>query len=484
MRQPLFKLIAISLCLFTLVPTSLFACDLRVRSLLGQLAPESGTSGLPVGDASYFDPDARTSRLDVLTLYWNGRAGCVEDELVATQDILQGPAYLAAAAMSRTGRIDAAGYSVLEAHHLEALSVPLLLAPENEIYLYKYAQREERNKNAFSPPLEEMYKLLHASGQYSRAVALVERNGPFTSDDVFIKFQLAWAYARLGKDRAAQALWRPLMKYREVRRVHANTLGSRGRFHEAWTLIAGSPAAERGMMMHEYLEVTGDFETVQEHAAWMSTCEKSRLAAMHRQYLRAMELADTGRCEKIFNYVPTARSHKLAQRYTTTHLYEVAAKKGDGLLFRHLARRGGALDGYGHIPTTPAILALVAEGRDEVAREVMQEDGPLEQVSTWTWGEVAYLARPGFSFGAWIDLYLHAKPVPSTDAPLVQLAQSFATQEPAAAIAWFERNSSRLLAWQKRQFIFGLVRGLLDAQYLGSKSEYRPVLHGYRPTSG
>lgn len=484
MRQPLLKLIPVFLCVLALIPVSLFACDSRVRSLLGQLPPESATSGLPIGVASYFDPEARTSRVDVLKLYWYARAGCDEDALVATPQVPKGPAYLAAAAMRRTGRVDAAGYSVLEAHHLESLVVSLLLAPENETYLYKYAQRVGSNKNEFRPPLEEMYKLLHTSRQYSRAVALVERNGPFTSNDDLIKFQLAWAYARLGRNSAAQAIWQPLLKRHQfLRGIHANTLAFSGRFREAWALIADSPRAKRGKMMHEYLEVTGDFEGVRKHVAWMSTCEQARLEAMQRQYLRAMELANTGRCETAYSFVPKAPSHLLAQRYTTTGLYEVAAKKGDGLLFRHLAQRAGARDGYFYIPTTPVIVALVAEGRDEDALGVMQEDGPLEQVRTWTWGEVAYLAGPGFSFESWLDLYLQAKPLPSTDAPLLQLSQSFAAQQPAAALAWFESSSSRLLAWQQRQFIFGVVRGLLGAEYIRSESDYRPVLRGYRSAS-
>lgn len=482
MRQLFLKLL---LYVLVLTPASLFACDSRVHSLLGQLPPESATSGLPVGEASYFDPEAGTSRINLLKLYWYARADCNDDALVAAQQLPQGPAYLAAATMLRTGRIDAAGYAALEAHHLEILVVSLLLAPENETYLYKYAQRVGHDKTAFDPPLEEMYKLLHASRQYGRAVALVEHNGPFSSDDILIKLQLGWAYARLGRHSAAQAIWRPLLKYQELRGIHANTLGFSGRRHEAWTLIAGSPRAKRGKMMHEYLEVTGDFEGVRKHVAWMSTCEQARFEAMQRHYLRAMELADTGRCETIYNYVPTAPSHLLAQRYTTTGLYEVAAKKGDGLLFRHLAQRAGAQDGYGYIPTTPVIVALVAEGRDQDALGVMREDGPLEQVRSWTWGEVAYLAGTGFSFESWLELHLQAKPSPSSDAPLLQFAQSFATQQPDAALAWLESNSSRLVAWQQRQFIFGLVRGLLGAKYINirSESDYRPVLRAYRSAS-
>jgi hypothetical protein len=480
MRQLLLKLI---LCAFALTPASLFACDSRVHSLLGQLPPESETSGLPIGDASYFDPEAGTSSINLLKLYWYARADCNDDALVAAQQLPQGTAYLAAATMLRTGRIDAAGYAALETHHLESLVVSLLLAPENETYLYKYAQRAERSEDEFRPPLEEMYKLLHYSGQYSRAVALVERNGPFTSNDDLIKLELAWAYARLGRDRAAQAIWRPLLQYQWARGIHANTLGFTGRFHEAWTFIALSPRAKRGKMMNEYLEMTGDFEGVRKHVAWMSMCEQARFEAMQRHYLRAMERADTGRCETIYNYVPKAPSHLLAQRYTTTGLYEVAAKKGDGLLFRHLAQRAGARDGYHYIPTTPVIVALVAEGRDKDALGVMQEDGPLKQVRSWTWGEVAYLAGTGFSFGSWLELYLQSKPSPSTDAPLLQFAQSFATQQPDAALAWFESNSSRLVAWQQRQFIFGLVRGLLGTKYIRSESDYRPVLRGYRSAS-
>lgn len=400
------------------------------------------------------------------------------------QQVSKGPAYLAAAAMRRTGQVDATGYAVLEAYHLENLVVSLLLAPESETYLHRYVQRVGHDKSAIRPPLEEVYKLLHARGQYSRAVALVERYGPFTNNDDLIKLELAWAYARLGRDNAAQAIWRPLLKrHQALRHMHAATLAFSGRRREAWTLIAASLKAERGKMMHEYLAMTGDFEGVRKHVAWMSTCEQARLEAMQRQYLRAMELAGIGRCETIYNFVPKAPSHLLAQRYTTTGLYEVAAKKGDGLLFRHLARRAGARDGYSYIPTTPVVLALVAEGRDKEALGVMQEDGPPEEVRTWTWGEVAYLADPGFSFESWLEVYLQAKPAPSTDAPLLQFAQSFAALQPAAALAWFESNRGRLLAWQQRQFIFGLVRGLQGAEYIRNESGYRPVLRGYRSAS-
>lgn len=481
MCQPILRLIPFLFFGLALMPVSLFACDSRVSNLLGQLPPESATSELPIGHAGYYDPEVRASSVDVLKLYWYASAGCDKEALVAMQQIPKGPAYLAAANMRRTGLVDAAGYSVLEAHHLESLVVPLLLAPENETYLYRFAQRVGRNKNEDRPPLDEMYKLLHASRQYSRAVALVERNGPFSSNDDLIKFQLAWAYARLGRESEAQAIWKPLLKrHKLLRGIHANTLAFSGRLREAWALIGSSPIAERGKMMQEYLEVTGDFERVLHHVTWMSTCEQARFKAMQRQYLRAMELADSGRCETIYNYVPTAPSHSLAQRYTTTGLYEVAAKKGDGLLFRYLAKRAGAREGYGYIPTTPVIVALVAEGRDQDALGVMQEDGPIEQVRPWIWGEVAYLARPEFSFESWLDIYLQAKLSRPTDAPFLEFAQSFATQQPAAALAWFESNRNRLLVWQQRQFIFGVVRGLLGAKSRTSDSDYRPVLLGYR----
>jgi hypothetical protein len=460
-----------------LVPAA--ACDVATVEILARLPLKDEPHPHFFEKAVYFDDEAQTDSLAALRVYWLARAGCIVQARAAIQDLPDADVYMAAAAMRRSGRVEEAGYQLLESSGRARMILPLLADPVNETYMLRYAKRPLTSKNDVRIPLEEVYHLLHEGGQYDRAVRLVDALGPIPDDDMIQQLRLAWAEWRVGRKQVARQRWSRLLHNSDIATIQANTLGSEGFWDEAIRAINRAPAKQRPEMLRLYLETTGDFTGVRVWSDKLPTCDQAWHAAMERQYIRAMDLADAGQCERIYNFVPDAPSHRLAQRYSAAGLYVVAAKRGDGMLFRHLATRAGVRDSDDYIVTSPVVLALVASGQDELGRRILLDDGDVKRFRLWHWNDVAHLADKSFGFEEWLDLALPARDTPSGDESLVSLGQAFALQQPERALQWFDSRRESMSAWQRKVLIFGMARGYAGATLKRCSTDYRPVAAGY-----
>lgn len=455
------------------------ACNVATAEILARLPAIEEPHPHFFGKAVYFDVEAQTDSLAALRVYWLARAGCVDQARAAEQYVPDADVYMAAAAMRRSRRVDEAGYQLLERSGRERMVLSLLADPVNETYMLRYAKRPTTSKDTFRAPLEEVYNLLHEGGQYDRAVRLMDALGPFPGDDLIQQLRLAWAEWRVGRKQSARQRWSALPHNSQIATIQANTLGSEGLWDEALRVIDRAPVLQRPEMLRTYLETTGDFTGVRIRSSTLPTCAKAWLAAMERQYIRAMDFADAGHCERIYNFVPDAPSHRLAQRYSAANLYDVAAKRGDGVLFRHLATRAGVVDSDDYIVTSPIVLALVASGRDELGRRILLEDGDVKRFRLWHWKDIAHLADNRFGFEEWLDLALPVRNAPSTDESLVSLGQAFALHQPERALRWFDSRRESMSTWQRKVLIFGMARGYAGVPLARCSNDFRPVEAGY-----
>lgn len=190
-------------------------------------------------------------------------------------------------------------------------------------------------------------------------------------------------------------------------------------------------------------------------------CDAALVAALQRQYLRSMELADKGTCEHRSKVTYNKRSELLAWRYSVAGLYGVAASKGDGILFRELAERVGAHTSTYYMTTTPIILDLAMEGREAEARMVMIEDGGGGAFGARDWIEISHIAGPDANWAAWLELCLQRKYPVSGWEPLDDISMGFGYYQPSAARAWLDNHQAALPLWAQQVVIFGMVRGLL-----------------------
>ncbi|BEP45974.1 hypothetical protein [Variovorax sp. V15] len=484
----------------TVCPSLAMACDLRAVELLEQIPPVKNWDGKSDGSdhgPMYWDPAARTSRLAYLKPYWYARAGCEEQAQAAAMATEKGAAYAAAGAMRRSGEVDVAGYALLEARGLEHLVEPLLVAPRHAGLLERYARRTPK-PDAHDLPSEEAFNLLYKKRDYARAVALVRRLDPqVLQDSGMLELRYAYANYRLGRRRTAWALMRPFLRpipneipYFSARAGLVYAFAQDGDADTAWQLVVQAPASYRGVLLRNYVEASGDFSRARKHQAWMTVCQRAALAAMEGAYLRSIDLADLGQCEKLYSFVPPVASQRLAQRYTAAELYSIAAMRGEGPLFRQLAWRAGATSYYYTMPTVPVALALVAANEDMEARRILLDDASLhdgrrelKRDRFWPpyWREIAELAGPSFDFPEWIRLHLEGQGKDDGYIPdLVYLVQSFAKQRPAQAIAWYEENQVQLSERQKGDAIIGLIRGIFDEPLYDVSSKFKPLAPAYK----
>lgn len=463
------------------------ACDLRVVALMQKIPVVPEDRGSRTNVAMYWEPDAQTSRIAHLQPYWYARAGCDAQAAQAAAQSPEGPAYALAGKIRRTRQLSPDDYAVLARQGLLPLVKPVLGEPGNAALLERYARTPPKAEGD-DVPLEEAFDLLHARRDEAAAVALVERVRPDLARNNW-PFVLRYGFAkyRLGQKKQGWAVMTPVIDaggtLDMARAGVVDALASTGHAKDAPRLIAQAPAARRSALVKTYLAAGGDPRWVQRYLGAMSACDRSSVAAMDGRYLEAIEWADRGRCETVYGFVPPKEPQRLTQRYVVPDLYTIAALRGEGLVFRALARRAGATSFYHHMPTLPVAMYLISVGRDPEARAMLLEDAgtgerPPEKVpggfDAWSWEEIAFLATPTFSFEDWIDIRLKAE-TEGYVANLVHLAQSFAMNQPDRALAWYARVHEGLTERQRGDVSIGLVRGLVRTDMPG-ESKFKPPL--------
>lgn len=422
-------------------------CDPRVLHALDALN-ERREAPLPPSRAGDFPADMPMYSAPAM-VYWFARAGCAQraEQLVASAGGPSGGLYAVAGAMIASGQVDEAGYrAVIDSRSRDLLADLLLLlaSPGQEPWLERYLGEPSRDRNE---RLERVFKLLHGQRRHAEAIRWVARFGPLnTGTDIWPTLMLAGSHLATGDVERGMALAKPYMNNFGAASPFANSLASFGQVREAWALADTFSGEARSRMVFDIAEASGDLAGAAQRVS--SPCDRAWLAAMHRRYLEAMQLADEGRCEKV-------------------RLTEIAARHRDELLFGRLAAKAGVQDSPGWKPQLSMVMSLIAWRRSDLAQLLFVENGLGDNLHLFSWNQIARLAGPEFRFDAWLPLYLAWDRKQGAVEPLVNLASAHAHRRPDDAIAWHAAHAAQLTPLQDAAFEFGLVRGLLGLRPSG-----------------